>query len=189
MVGEHQVVLLAGGGQPGAGGLAEFQCPFRQLAAVQRLPGVADRPRIRVDAMHCNLEPIDERPPGQIRRNIPAAAAHIQDFGPCPVHQQRADAFQVVAPPARHHPVHQRELGVGAAQQHRIAIRAVHFLDGFRGPRQPEHHSLLDTVNSPVSTVSPGPKAMEHTRSPLSAAAESRIFLSTNSTVALDMFP
>ena len=45
---------------------------------------------------------------------------------------------------------------------------------------------------SAVSTVSPGPNAMEQTRSPAASAVgplPSRMSLSTNITVALDMFP
>src|SRR5699024_12326134 len=44
-------------------------------------------------------------------------------------------------------------------------------------------------VISPVSTVSPGPKAIPHTRSRVPGWARSRMLRSTNITVALDMFP
>ena len=45
------------------------------------------------------------------------------------------------------------------------------------------------TVSSAVSTVSPGPNAIEHTASCAPGVAARRIFCSTNITVALDMFP
>src|SRR5699024_5614994 len=44
-------------------------------------------------------------------------------------------------------------------------------------------------VIRPVSTVSPGPKAIPHTRSRAPGRARSRMSRSTNITVTLDMFP
>src|SRR6185312_10653691 len=133
-----------------------------------------------------------------------------QPGGPVPA-QDRADQFPVQPAPPGDGGIDERELRARAVQQLRVAVGAVHLLQGgliaqhWRSYRR-EGAGRASSVSSAgvlpvpagtsviraVSTVRPGPNAIEHTRSPSAPAREpapSRMSLSTNRTVALDMFP
>jgi len=110
--------------------------------------------------------------------------------------QTGLELLRIGGAPARDRSVHQPERGIGAVQPQRIAVRGVHLLGGIDvpdGQRREDHRCSFAgapiAVSSAVSTVRPGPNAIEHTCSSAPGRAASRIAFSTNSTVALDMFP
>src|SRR5699024_11099122 len=87
------------------------------------------------------------------------------------------------------------ELCIGAIQHPQVTVRVIHTLGGIPITLlefwyTTGCHGLFPmVVKSPVSTVSPGPKAIPQMRTPSADPGCSKISLSTNSTVALLMLP
>src|SRR5690625_1846286 len=190
MVGDHQVVGVAVGDQLGAQRSSKFYGPVWVMLVGPGISAV-----IGVGGGDSQGKAVALCPACDRSGDVCSASTNVQERVGAVVLQHRSQLMPVGVLPAGDDTVDHLELGVGAVQFGQITVGVVHPLG--RVPvavLQASHcgraYGLVPTVvNSPVSTVSPGPKAMPQIRSAAREPGCSRICLSTNMTVALLMFP